>query len=73
LVTLRRSLLEWRIRLRSRERNEVRDAAAYFENIADVSATRDMTDLAKVIIQRMSGLLEPSELVERYEGALVRS
>jgi DNA end-binding protein Ku len=51
--------------------NEVREAAAYFEDIPDVSATKDMTDLAKVIIQRMSGHFDPSEFVDRYEDALV--
>jgi DNA end-binding protein Ku len=51
--------------------NEVRDAAAYFEDIPDVSPTKDMTDLAKVIIQRMSGHFDPAEFVDRYEEALV--
>jgi DNA end-binding protein Ku len=51
--------------------NEVRDAAAYFDDIPDIAAAKDMTDLAKVIIQRMSGHFDPSEFVDRYEEALV--
>jgi DNA end-binding protein Ku len=51
--------------------NEVREAAAYFEDIPDISSPKDMTDLAKVIIERMSGHFDPSEFVDRYEEALV--
>ena len=50
---------------------EVRDEAAYFEDIPDLPITAEMRDLAEVIVQRKSGHFDPTEFEDRYENALI--
>jgi DNA end-binding protein Ku len=50
---------------------EVRDAAAYFEDVPVIDVPADMKDLARVIIERKSGHFDPSEFKDRYEDAVV--
>ena len=50
---------------------EVRDDAAYFEDIPDLPITAEMRDLAEVIVQRKSGHFDPTEFEDRYENALI--
>ena len=41
--------------------HEVHDPVQYFENIQDVRVTKDMLDLSKHIVERMSGHFEPDK------------
>ncbi|GGH16157.1 non-homologous end joining protein Ku [Alsobacter metallidurans] len=50
---------------------EVRDAAAYFEDIPDMPIPADMKDLAHVIVERKAGHWDPAEFEDRYETAVV--
>jgi DNA end-binding protein Ku len=50
---------------------EVRAAAPYFTDIPQVKISKDMTDLAKMILDKMSGHFDPAEFVDRYEDAIV--
>jgi DNA end-binding protein Ku len=50
---------------------EVRDDAAYFDEIPDVPVSEDMKEMAEIIIARRSGHFLPDEFEDRYENALV--
>ena len=50
---------------------EVRDAADYFDDIADVKISGEMLKLAEHIMEGKSGEFEPSEFKDHYETALV--
>jgi DNA end-binding protein Ku len=50
---------------------EVRNAADYFDDIADVEVPDEMLDLAKHIIGKKEGSFEPATFQDRYEEALV--
>ena len=50
---------------------EVRDDAAYFEDIPDLPITAEVQDLADVIVQRKSGQFDPTGFEDRYENALI--
>jgi DNA end-binding protein Ku len=50
---------------------EVRDAAEYFEDIADVTLAPDMLKLAEHILQSKAADFDPSAFVDRYEDAVV--
>jgi DNA end-binding protein Ku len=49
---------------------EVRDDAAYFEDIREVKIPDDMHELAEVIVQRKTGDWNPLEFEDRYEEAV---
>src|SRR5437763_15651616 len=49
---------------------EVRDEKEYFDDIQDVKVTKDMLDLAKHIVSRKAGELEPQNFEDHYEEAL---
>jgi DNA end-binding protein Ku len=51
--------------------NEVHAADAYFEEIPDLDIPKEMLDLAKHIIEKMTGRFDPSRFQDRYETALV--
>jgi DNA end-binding protein Ku len=51
--------------------NEVHASEAYFEEIPDVRLPKEMLDLAKHIIGKMTGKFEPQEFEDRYENALI--
>jgi DNA end-binding protein Ku len=50
---------------------EVRDAADYFDDIADVKISGEMLKLAQHIMEGKSGEFDPSEFKDHYETALV--
>src|SRR5258705_63498 len=50
---------------------EVRDAAEYFDEIQNVTITKDMLDLAKHIVEQKSGAFEPKKFEDHYEAALI--
>lgn len=50
--------------------SEVRDEAAYFDDIPDVRVADDMLDLARHIVAGKLGHFEPGEYDDRYEKAL---
>jgi DNA end-binding protein Ku len=50
---------------------EVRSEEEYFDEIQDVEVTKDMLDLAKHIVDQMSGRFEPEKFEDQYETALV--
>ncbi len=50
---------------------EVRDAAAYFDEIPAVTLPDEMKELAHVIIARKAGHFDAKEFKDRYEDALV--
>lgn len=50
---------------------EVRDAAGYFDEIADVKVAGDMLKLAEHILESKSGDFDPSQFEDRYETAVV--
>ena len=49
--------------------SEVRNPAQYFDNIKDVSVTKDMLDLSKHIVELKSGHFEPDKFESHYRGA----
>jgi len=49
---------------------EVRDAAAYFENIADIKVPAEMLKLAEHILDSKAGDFDPTTFVDHYEVAL---
>ncbi len=49
---------------------EVRAAAAYFDDIPNVSLPEEMKGLAKVIIDRRAGAFDAAEFTDRYEDAV---
>ena len=51
--------------------SEVRGEKPYFEDIAEISAPKELTELAHVIIERKAGHFDPQEFTDRYEDALV--
>jgi DNA end-binding protein Ku len=51
--------------------NEVHAASAYFDEIPDAELPKQMLDLAKHIIEKMSGKFEPDSFEDRYESALI--
>lgn len=51
--------------------NEVHAAANYFEEITDAELPKQMLDLAKHIIEKMTGKFEPTQFEDRYENALI--
>lgn len=53
-----------------RNRNEVRDADDYFDDIPAVKLAPDMIDLAIHIVKSKLGHFDPSEFEDRYEKAL---
>jgi DNA end-binding protein Ku len=50
---------------------EVRDDWNYFNELPDVAIPPDMSSLAEVIIDKMSGHFDATEFVDRYEDAIV--
>ena len=51
--------------------NEVNAAANYFDEIPDLTIPKQMLDLAKHIIEQMTGKFEPEQFQDRYENALI--
>ena len=51
--------------------NEVHAASAYFDEIPETELPKQMLDLAKHIIEKMSGKFEPDGFEDRYENALI--
>lgn len=51
--------------------NEVHAASAYFDEIPDADLPKQMLDLAKHIIEKMTGKFDPDQFEDRYEGALI--
>lgn len=51
--------------------NEVNAAANYFDEIPDLNIPKQMLDLAKHIIGKMTGKFEPEQFQDRYENALI--
>jgi DNA end-binding protein Ku len=51
--------------------NEVHAAASYFDEIPDTELPKQMLDLAKHIIDKMTGKFEPEQFQDRYENALI--
>jgi DNA end-binding protein Ku len=50
---------------------EVRDEAAYFEDIPKLKLPKEMLDLATHIVNTKSGHFDPSQFEDRYESALI--
>ncbi len=50
---------------------EVRSEDEYFDEIQDVTVTKDMLDLAKHIVNQKSGRFEPDKFEDQYETALI--
>lgn len=50
---------------------EVRSEQDYFEDIQDVTITKDMLDLAKHIVEKKSADFEPDKFEDHYETALI--
>jgi DNA end-binding protein Ku len=51
--------------------NEVHAAAGYFDEIPDTELPKQMLELAKHIIEKMTGKFEPEQFEDRYENALI--
>jgi DNA end-binding protein Ku len=51
--------------------NEVHAASGYFDEIPDLELPKEMLELAKHIIEKMSGKFEPEQFEDRYENALI--
>ena len=51
--------------------NEVHAASGYFDEIPDFELPKQMLDLAKHIIEKMTGKFEPEQFEDRYENALI--
>lgn len=51
--------------------NEVHASAGYFDEIPDLTLPKQMSDLAKHIIDKMTGKFEPEQFEDRYENALI--
>jgi DNA end-binding protein Ku len=54
-----------------RSPQEVRGSAAYFEDIPENGADKEMLDLALKLIEQKSSKFDPSEYKDRYEEALL--
>src|SRR5271168_4872269 len=50
---------------------EVRDEAAYFEDIPELKLDKEMLELATHIVNTKSGHFDPSQFEDRYENALI--
>ena len=50
---------------------EVREAAAYFDELPEVNVPKDMLKLAEHILESKSGDFDPAEFRDRYEEAVV--
>jgi DNA end-binding protein Ku len=50
---------------------EIRNEDEYFDDIKDVTVTKDMLDLAKHIVETKTAEFEPKKFDDRYETALV--
>ncbi|HEX2113068.1 MAG TPA: Ku protein, partial [Alphaproteobacteria bacterium] len=53
-----------------RSKDELRDAAEYFDEIPDVSVDKRMVEMAKSIIEKMKGDFDPDFFKDRYQEAL---
>lgn len=53
-----------------RDRDELRDAAKYFDGLEDASASKEMVTIAEKIIRQKEGKFDPSTFKDRYEDAL---
>ena len=53
-----------------RAHDEVRDAADYFDDIAEVKADKDMVEIATRIIGQKEADFDPSQFKDRYDEAL---
>ncbi len=53
-----------------RYKNEVRDEADYFDDIANVKVPADMVKLAEHILEQKKGHFDPGKFEDRYEDAL---
>jgi len=51
--------------------NEVHAIDGYFGEIPDLELPKEMLELAKHIIEKMSGKFEPEQFEDRYENALI--
>jgi non-homologous end joining protein Ku len=51
--------------------SEVRDAAAYFEDIPEIKLTAEMKELAEVIIDGKAAHFDPAKFEDRYENAVI--
>jgi DNA end-binding protein Ku len=51
--------------------NEVHAANAYFDEIPNLDLPKEMVELAKHIIDKMSGKFQPEQFEDRYEMALI--
>jgi DNA end-binding protein Ku len=51
--------------------NEVHAAESYYADIPDLALPKEMLELAKHIIQQMSGAFAPGQFEDRYENALI--
>jgi DNA end-binding protein Ku len=51
--------------------NEVHESANYFGEIPDVAIPKEMLELAKHIIEKMTGKFQPEQFEDRYENALI--
>jgi DNA end-binding protein Ku len=54
-----------------RYKHEVRDDAAYFEDIPEVEVPEEMLELALHIIDRKAGHFDPKQFEDRYENAVL--
>src|SRR5690606_27582761 len=50
---------------------EVRDDAAYFDDIEDIDIPEEMMDLAEHIISKKKAKFDPDKFEDRYENALI--
>lgn len=50
---------------------EVHAAANYFDEIPDLTLPKEMLELARHIIDKMTGKFEPEQFEDRYENALI--
>ena len=50
---------------------EVRDEKPYFEDIPELKLSKEMLDLAALIVQTKSGHFDPAQFEDHYENALI--
>jgi DNA end-binding protein Ku len=51
--------------------NEVHASANYFDEIPEVAIPKEMLELAKHIIEKMTGKFQPEQFQDRYENAII--
>jgi DNA end-binding protein Ku len=51
--------------------NEVHASVNYFDEIPDAAIPKEMLELAKHIIEKMTGKFQPEEFQDRYENAVI--